>query len=166
MNASQRASCSSATHSFGWCACAMSPGPHMHRGIIARWNSDGLGAERHLADARACRCILSKRGDRAAVVRVESRQRRQLRRTRCTVAGSTACIAGRKRAAKRLDVGEERSGSSNGRWRISKSNVAIARHDVERRAATNHADMHRRVGNVVRVVLAPPSRNRARGHAM
>ena len=35
MNASQRASCSTLTHSFGWCACAMCPGPQMMAGMPA-----------------------------------------------------------------------------------------------------------------------------------
>jgi len=39
MNASQRASWSSVTHSFGWCACAMCPGPQITAGTAALWNS-------------------------------------------------------------------------------------------------------------------------------
>ena len=35
MNASQRASWSSVTHSFGWCACAMWPGPQITAGTEA-----------------------------------------------------------------------------------------------------------------------------------
>ena len=39
MKASQRASWSRLTHSFGWCACSMWPGPQMTAGIDALWNS-------------------------------------------------------------------------------------------------------------------------------
>ena len=40
MKVSQPASCSSVTHSLGWCACSMWPGPQITVGIDARWNSD------------------------------------------------------------------------------------------------------------------------------
>src|SRR6185312_11770412 len=39
MNASQRPSCSRLTHSFGWWACPMCPGPQITAGIDAPWNS-------------------------------------------------------------------------------------------------------------------------------
>ena len=39
MNASQRPSCSSDTHSLGWCACSMWPGPQITVAISAPWNS-------------------------------------------------------------------------------------------------------------------------------
>ena len=50
MNASHSASCSSVTHSLGWCACAMCPGPQMIAGMPLLWKMRRLGAEGNLAE--------------------------------------------------------------------------------------------------------------------
>ena len=110
MNASQRASCSSATHSFGWCACAMWPGPQMIVGIVGVVEQRGLGAERHLADVRRRRCTRSPSAAIvAAVVRVEAGQRRQRVELDVRVGGDRVHLRQEARG-ERPHVGEERVG--------------------------------------------------------
>ena len=153
MNASHCASCSSATHSFGWCACAMWPGSaddRRDRGVVEQ---RCLGAERYLAEVARAAASASQLGDLAVAVGVEARSRRQARRTRCRCRRDTACIAGSEvaRAYGRTSA-KSASGSSNGRWRNLEIEAAVARHDVEGRPAVDHARMHRRVRHVVRGV--------------
>ena len=78
MNASQRASCSRLTHSFGWCACSMWPGPQMTAGIDALWNSAASVPNDTLCVACASLHARPIVGDRVAAVVVEARQRRQV----------------------------------------------------------------------------------------
>jgi hypothetical protein len=81
-----------------------------------------LGAERHLADIRVAVARVAERRDLAAVVRVESGERGQVieRDVRAAV---DRVHRGQEARGELLDVADEASGSSNGRWRISKSNV-------------------------------------------
>ena len=142
MKASQRASWSSETHSFGWCACAMWPGPQMIGRDAGAVEQRRLGAERHLADvlrrvaARAPSAVtslpscVSKPGSVERCVEFDVRARD---RPRASSAGSCA--------AKRLDVREEASRIVERQVAELEVERAVARHDVERGAA---ADRRRR----------------------
>ena len=157
MNASHCATCSMATHSFGWCACAMWPGPQMIVGIAAPWNSDasvpndtlphvGVPLQAWPSAVIALPSCVSKPGsvDRwsnsmhvSGVDRVHRRQ--EARR-------------------ERLDLGEERVGIVERQVADLEVERAVARHDVERRAAADDADVHGRVRHVVGVVAAAARR--------
>ena len=153
MNASQRASCSSATHSLGWCACAMWPGPQIIVGIAGAWNSEASVPN----DTLPAPCVplqrVAERGDLAAVVRVEAGQRRQrveldarVRRNRVHRGQEARGVA--------LHFGEQRVGIVERQMAELEIERAVARNDVERGAAVDHADVHGRVRHVVRVVAA------------
>ncbi len=158
MNASQRASCSSVTHSFGWCACAMWPGPQMIVGIAAPWNSDASVPNDTLPWSLRAVAGLAERGDVRFAVRVEAGHRRQRVELDVGVRGDLAHL--RQEALRvGLHLGEERVRIVERQVADLEVELAVARHDVERGAAADDAGVHGRVRDVVGVV----ERRRGRG---
>ena len=124
MNDSQSASCSSDTHSFGWCACSMCPGPQMIVAISLPWNSDASVPNETLPQVVRSAAGAPELGDFAAAVRVEARACAD----KCVefdVGVGTTPRASRAAsvAAKRRTSASSASGSSNGRCRNSKSKL-------------------------------------------
>ena len=68
------------------------------------------------------------------------------------VSGGDPRISGRKRSRVRLDLGEELVGIVERQVADLEVERAVARHDVERGAAVDHAGVHGRVRDVVRVI--------------
>ena len=155
MNVSQRASCSSETHSLGWCACSMCPGPQMIVEMSALWNKRRLGAERHLAEVVRATADLAEFGDLAAAVRVEPGHGRKL--VELDIGRGTDGVHVRQQCrGKALDLGQQCVRIVEGQVPEFEIEGAVARHDVERRAAVDHTGMDRRVGHVVGGIEAAP----------
>ena len=151
MNDSQSASCSSAIHSFGWCACSMCPGPQMIAAISLPWNSDASVPKETLP--RSCDPLQARPSSAISrrSVRIEARAGRQGIEFDMGVARHRVHF-GQQRRGKTPDLGKQRIGIVERQVPELEIEAAVARHDVECRPAAYHAGVNRRVGHVVRGV--------------
>ena len=134
----------------------------MIAGIAGVVEQRRLGAERHLAVVVGAVAFAAELGDRAVAVRVESRHRRQRVELDMRVGGDLAHL--RQEAVRvRLDLGEQLVGIVERQMANLEVERAVARHDVERGAAVDHAGVHGRerhvVGGVERAVVAKRARH-------
>ena len=107
-------------------------------------------------------------GNLASAMRIEPRHAREGFEldVGCRVDGMHL---GDERRRKSLDVGKQRVRIVEGKVAELEIERTVARHDIERRAAMNHACMHRRIGNVIggieAAAIAKAARNLAeKGH--
>ena len=151
------ASCASDTHSSGWWAWAMWPGPQITVGIAGVVEPRRLGAERHLAvagrplQARPSAAMsLSPAVSKPGIVDSRSNSMK--------LSGSTALHLGQGVLRVRLDFAKELVRIVERQMADLELERAVARHDVERGAAADGARVHGGVGDVVGVVEAARGR--------
>ena len=113
--------------------------------MSALWNSDASVPNETLPKSCVPLQALAELGDLVAAVRVEAGQRRELIELDMGRRDDTACISGSSVAAKRLTSAKQRIGIVERQVPELEIEAAVARHDVERRAAADHAGVHRRV---------------------